>query len=256
MSYKTKGFTLIELLVVIAIIALLLAILIPGLQMAKKKSQALVCRTNLKQWGLCTALYANNNDDSFMDTSGLWVVPLEDYFGTGSSEKVRLCPSTKVGHSDPFFRAWTVNISLLSDEFASSYGINNYIYDSDPSISNLWGRPTSENWQKMANISNALNVPVFLECHRWGGGPLQDDDPMPQRPQTYSELESYSLGNNQMNRFNLNRHQFKTNLVYVDGSARSVRLRDLWKLKWFKSYNGHAAYSRVESAGWPDWMKK
>ena len=47
-----KGFTLIELLVVISIIALLLSILMPGLQKAKEKAQTTVCMSNIKQWNL------------------------------------------------------------------------------------------------------------------------------------------------------------------------------------------------------------
>ena len=51
-----KGFTLIELLVVIAIISLLMAILIPTLNMARKQVRGTVCMAALKQWGLCYQL--------------------------------------------------------------------------------------------------------------------------------------------------------------------------------------------------------
>ncbi len=57
-----KAFTLIELLVVIAIIALLLAILIPGLQAVKMQATGVVCMANLNGIGKSWYLYADEND--------------------------------------------------------------------------------------------------------------------------------------------------------------------------------------------------
>lgn len=56
-------FTLIELLVVVAVIAILFGILLPSLNMARKKAQAIECHTNLKQLGLAVANYINEYND-------------------------------------------------------------------------------------------------------------------------------------------------------------------------------------------------
>ena len=66
---KQNGFTLVELLVVIAIIALLLAVLMPSLQKAKKLAQTAICGSRSKQLSVALMAYTQCYDGFIMPAS-------------------------------------------------------------------------------------------------------------------------------------------------------------------------------------------
>lgn len=96
-----NGFTLIELLVVIAIIALLLTIILPSLNKAKMITKRLVSSSNMRQIGVATTLYADDNKGFFPETTHTttfdksWIYTLQPYLS--NVNKIRICPADPQG---------------------------------------------------------------------------------------------------------------------------------------------------------------
>jgi prepilin-type N-terminal cleavage/methylation domain-containing protein len=75
---KRHGFTLIELLVVIAIIAVLVSIAFPVFNTVQERARAAQDMSNLRQIGLATQMYMNDNDGViFSSNAGTWMSQLE-----------------------------------------------------------------------------------------------------------------------------------------------------------------------------------
>ena len=260
---RRDGFTLIELLVVIAIIALLTAVLMPSLQRVRKQAKTVVCQMNLKQWGAMFAMYTDDNNGSFptrTSSSGRWINVLFDYYYR--EEKMRNCPMvTKIAVPDfppgssnvleaggNTFTAWG-KIGVTPNEqwgpvgTYGSYGINHWVYKAgqDP----LYGQAAKDYWGTV-NVKGVTNIPLFLDCWFFCGGPENDD-----KPPTF-DGHRVAPHTDSMNRFAINRHHQGINAIFLDYSARKVWLKELWRLKWARNFNPTAPLPDWEAAA--PWM--
>lgn len=275
-----QAFTLIELLVVIAIIALLLSVLLPSLRKAKEGAQAVVCASNLRQWNLLVGFFLNDheglfpdsdwNDDGTGDIHGQWwIQPLKQYMEDDIDillcQKARLNPGPGYagdpGRSDNRqFHPQKGNDCWGSRDQFPAPTANEWTYASyspnawmmDPTGMPGWGGGAGafekQFWGKIENVTAPYQVPLFQDGKWVDVWPKDTDIPR--------EEEWGKVGNGQgsMNQLAHTRHGIKTNLVFMDGSARRTDIKDLWRLKWHREFNTGNPYSQ-DDAPWPAWMK-
>lgn len=118
-----RGFSLVELLVVIAVIALLVAVLIPTLALARGASQSAQCLGNLRQIGIAFRLYADDHNglspalgQPYAGDSNWGIVALRYSGREGATvgdlytpDSVIVCPSAQQDLSTEMVRTYAVN---------------------------------------------------------------------------------------------------------------------------------------------------
>lgn len=244
---RDNGFTLIELLVVIAIISLLMAILIPTLNMARKQVRGTVCMAALKQWGLCYQLYAQDYGGRLPVFIGgtlntTYMESLRPYYA--DTDKMRTCPSAaQVAIGNPtglqahsFFgytrNAWQIDVAQVdwmadTDWGIGSFGENSWIRNSLDASGN---RIQVERAWATIDVRNIQDVP-FIADARWNNAWPDNDNPVP--PAVATEEQMFNIGNwSRMVCYVMRRHRAGINVCFGDGSARYVRAEDLWTLRW------------------------
>jgi prepilin-type N-terminal cleavage/methylation domain-containing protein len=94
-SHRDDAFTLIELLVVIAIIAIIAALLLPGLSRTKAAGQSAACKSNLRQLGIGLGLYTSDAQRFPLWLSGTYFWDDRLLPVVSNNRDVFTCPSNK-----------------------------------------------------------------------------------------------------------------------------------------------------------------
>ncbi len=251
---KQKGFTLIELLVVISVIALLMSILMPALNRVKSQAKTVACQGRLKQWSYIFAMYTNDNNGYFHDRpfgdqyEKMWPQFYRPYY---NEPQMRCCPAaqnpdintgvnatwgTKY-NSDPDW-GWGGTWTPEEGDYGS-YGFNRYALNKEG----------PEYWRK-TNEKHADEAPVFVDCLYVALNPTPNDSP--------PQIEAARSSSSQMQFSCIDRHAQNINGLFLDFSIRKIGLKELWTLRWSKTYDTAGVWTTVGGVrpeDWPPWMQ-
>jgi len=269
-----RAFTLIELLIVISVIALLIALLVPALSRARRQARAVICQTNLHQWGLRLATAASADAASLIEWDKVGSIhEAWDFIGDvplpeDRSRDIRFCPmaSTLVMGEDEdspgelisgrggTFRAWGCIFLQQDTATCGSYGHNGALSSTVIGQTTSPGAPGTRATMRVY-VRSAGRVPALLDCTWFAtspGGYEDDDDPPESDAIPTAEYERPW-------RSCINRHDGGVNALFADWSVRRVGLKELWTLKWHPNYdtaNPWTLAGGVQPGDWPKWMRE
>jgi prepilin-type N-terminal cleavage/methylation domain-containing protein/prepilin-type processing-associated H-X9-DG protein len=145
MRTQPRAFTLVELLVVIGIIAVLISVLLPALSKANDAARSTKCLSNLKQVGMATVMYTNDNKGKWLppykaaESTSTWVAtgsptwpgPFFFIFLSGRYLKenpaVWICPTDRYIDTRPYLPRLYTNIRDANSSYLMNRDMPIYV---------------------------------------------------------------------------------------------------------------------------------
>jgi prepilin-type processing-associated H-X9-DG protein len=203
-------------------------------------------------------MYADDHDGYFLEgwypgcpVDGIW--PYVVWPWREENPKLSYCPMAKRtvsrGGRTPF-AAW----GTADSRFYGSYGINSWALNPPAEILVTEGHLTSNNWRR-SDVRGAGTIPLLLDSQWVDGWPEDVDEPLDAEDQSWDDCVDATVNN--MWRFSVNRHDGNLNTLFIDGSVRKTGIKQLWKLKWHRTYNTGGTWTLsggVQRNDWPEWM--
>jgi hypothetical protein len=231
-AHHTSAFTLMELLVVITIIVLLISMLSPALQSAKKETRTTICMTALRQMTIGTDAYIIDNRGFYppYDNSGglkyssFWMTIYDKYH---RDDRIRDCPET-IEHPVVWGTSklrWGPAPGSFIGEHTGSYGWNSWLH------SGTTNGGHNGYFFRRDNIPHQSKTPMYADSSWVDFWPRSTDGWPP------STILGSQGGQSSMGRVAVDRHFFSVNVGMVDTSVKRIKLPDLWsEVYWHVDY--------------------